>query len=193
MDTNTQTFCDMIRNRTGENRRAMHCFFPPHCMLSPAYSILRQELDSMIRVIYLLSIKSLKERSRLIQATLHGKKWKVQTSKNKWKNITDRDMVQLSQKLRNWTQSVYQFGCAYIHLSDYHNYLAENPFNRLSEPERQNILSHLRNYHGGPCNDNPDIKELASYIPLIFDKIASNLDCYLKRLEQDEILEIREI
>ena len=189
MDVNTRTFCMVIRNRSEENRRAMHCFSTPHDVLSPAFSLLRQELDSMIRVIYLLTIEDAAERQRLIQSTLQGKKWTARTAKGKFRNITDREMVDLAQQLQGWTLSVYNFGCAFIHLSDFHNHLAQNPFEALSDLERQNILSHMRRYHGGPFNDRPDMKELASYLPQVFEKITGNLNCYLEQLEKGETVD----
>lgn len=186
MNTNTEIFCGIIRNRSEENRRAIQCFAMPHGVLSPAFSILRQELDSMIRVIYLLAATDIIERQRLIDSTLRGDKWKVQTKKGKWRDVKDREMVDLAQRLQGWTQSVYKFGCAFVHLSDFHNHLAQNPFNKLIESEKQDILSHMRCYHGGPCHDDPDMAELASYVPQVFEKIADNLECYLKELEQNK-------
>lgn len=188
MFTKIQTFCDLVRNRSSENRRAIQYFSQPHSVLSPSFSILRQELDSMIRVIYLLSIKDLPERHRLIESTLRGEKWKVITRNGKWKNVTDRDMVELSQKLIGWTQSVYKFGCAFVHLSDFHNHFMENPFTKLSQTEKQDILSHMRYYHGGPSHDDLDMAELSLYVPRIFEKVAGNLECYLKHLEKNETL-----
>jgi len=190
MDKETRTFCKMIRNRSIENRRAMHSFNQPHEVLSPAFSMLRQELDSMVRVIYLLSIKKLSERKRLIEATMQGEKWKIKAEKGKLRNVTDKEMVDLAQKLQGWTQSVYKFGCAFIHLSDFHNHQTQNPFERLSTQERKDILSHMRYYHGGPGRDDPDMEELAQYLPRIFDKIADNLKCYVDQLERGETKDI---
>lgn len=179
----------MIRNRSGENRRAIQCFSGSHSVLSPALSILRQELDSMIRVIYLLSIKELDERQRLIGSTLHGDRWRIQTPKERWRDVTDRELVDFAQQLQGWTQSVYRFGCSFVHLSDFHNHLAENPFDKLTESERQDILSYMRYYHGHPRHDTLDMTELASYVPQIFEKISSNLEYYLEQLEQDKTLD----
>ena len=179
----------MIRNRSEENRRAIQCFAMPHGVLSPAFSILRQELDSMIRVIYLLAVTDITERQRLIDSTLRGDKWKVQTNKGKWRDVTDREMVDLAQHLQGWTKSVYKFGCAFVHPSDFHNHLAQNPFGKLDESEKQDILSHMRYYHGGPFHDDPDMSELASYVPQVLEKIASNIECYLKELEQNKVLD----
>jgi hypothetical protein len=175
----------MIRNRSEENRRAMRSFQHVHDVMSPAFAILRQELDSLVRVIYLLGITDGAERQRLIASTVRGEKWKVQTAKGKWMDVTDRSMVDFAQQLHGWTQSVYRFGCAFIHLSGFHNHIDENPFNRLEETERRDVLAHLRYYHGGPCHDNPEMTEIAAYVPMVFEKIASNLECYLNQLEQN--------
>lgn len=188
MDDELQVFCTMIRNRSDENRRAMLCFSSHHDVLSPAFSILRQELDSLIRVIYLLQIDNLAERRRLIKSTLQGEKWKVSTPKGKLRDVTDRDMVDVSQHLQGWTQSVYLFGCSFIHLSDFHNHHVQNPFQRLTETEKQNVLSHMRHYHRGPLHDNPDMEDISEYLPRVLDKIASNLMCYIESLEHGETL-----
>ncbi len=140
----------------------------------------------MIRVIYLLQITDFSERERLIKSTLIGDKWRVRTEKGKLRNLEDREMVDIAQHLQSWTQSVYKFGCAFVHLSDFHNHLAADPFQKLSDAERQDILSHMRHYHGGPLHDNPDMKEISEYLPRIFDKIADNLKCYLAALINNE-------
>jgi hypothetical protein len=98
-------------------------------------------------------------------------------------------MVDLAQHLQGWTQSVYKFGCAFVHLSDFHNHLAQNPFDKLMKSEKQNILSHMRYYHGGPCHDDPDMAEFSSYVPQVFEKIANNLECYLNELEHNKTLD----
>lgn len=189
MKNETKTFCDAVRQRSNENRTAMIRIGHGRDTLSPAMSILRQELDSMVRVIWLLSIQNVAERRRLIHATLSGQKWTETTGNGKERKITDREMVGLAQRLQGWTQSVYKFGCAFIHLSDFHNHAVEDPFRRLPELERQDILCHMRTYHGGPSRDDPDIEEIARFIPQVFEKIAGNLDCYLKSLEEEKTTE----
>ncbi len=192
MDTLTQIFCKIIRQRSAENRRAIELMSVDlGGPLSPAFSVLRQELDSMVRAVFLLSINDLSERRRLIQATLDGRKWRVVTVKGKWRDVTDREMVDLSQLLQGWTRSVYKFGCAFIHLSNLHNHLSVDPFRKLSETERQDILTHMRYYHGGPASDDLTMDTFVKYIPAVFDKIAGNLECYVKDLEGDQKLEYK--
>lgn len=134
----------------------------------------------MVRVIYLLHLADQAERQRLIQATLHGERWKLPTRNGKLRDVTDREMVDNAQ----WTQSVYKFWCAFVNFSDFHNHFAQNPFQKLPEAEREDILTHMRRYHGGPSCDDPEMSEIAEYLPRVFDKIADNLSSYLEQLER---------
>ena len=140
----------------------------------------------MIRVIYLLQITDLEERQRLIESTMNGDKWKLETNNGKVRYVTDKDMVDIAQRLHGWTKSVYRFGCAFVHLSDFHNHFAENPFQNLSDDERWEILTHMRHYHGGPLHDNPDMKEISEYLPQVFDKVTGNLTYYVAALRNGE-------
>ncbi len=182
-------FCEILRKRSAEHSAAISRVSNlPGIMVS----ILRQELDSMVRAIYLLTIKDLEERKRLMLQTLSGELWTVPTSKGKQRKITDRDMVELSNQLQGWTLSVYKFGCAFIHFSNFHDYSVSNPFESLSQTEQSDILSHLRYYHGGPDSDTPSFQELSLYFPRVFDKIAGNLECYINDLNEDAVKNIAE-
>ncbi|MBC8378087.1 MAG: hypothetical protein H8E62_02845 [Planctomycetes bacterium] len=177
-------FCSALRNRSYEHAAAISRTYDLPGMMA---SILRQELDSMVRVIYLLTITDLNERKRLINQTLNGEIWTVLTENGKIKKVTDRDMVELSNKLQGWTLSVYKFGCAFIHFSNFHDYRNENPFDLLDPDEQSSILDHMRYYHGGPKENHPSFEEIASYFPRVFHKIAGNLECYIKDLESNEV------
>ena len=189
----TKNFCELVRSRTQENKNGMFALHRGEEAISPMVSVLRQELDSMVRVIYLLSIQDLNLRETLISSTLEGKKWQIPTNNGKTKNITDKEMVELSQKLHGWSKSVYKFGCSFIHLSDFHNHTSQNPFESLPQEEQKNIIEHMRYYHGGPDSDCPTMKELSFYFPQVLEKISSNLECYLKQLEENEIPETENV
>ena len=45
----------------------------------------------------------------------------------------------------------------------------------------------MRQYHGGPDNDNPSFDELTLYLPAVFTKISGNLECYLEHLENNDL------
>jgi hypothetical protein len=67
-------FCEILRKRSAEHSEAMNRV---HDLPGIMASILRQELDSMVRAIYLLAITDIKERKRLVAQTFAGENWTV--------------------------------------------------------------------------------------------------------------------
>lgn len=116
-ESSINTFCAVIRKRTEDHASAAKLV---RNIPGQMISICRQELDSLIRVVYLLSIRDLVVRHQLIEQTLANQSWSVKNENGKMKKITDREMVALASELFGWTQSVYKFGCAFIHLSGLH-------------------------------------------------------------------------
>ena len=172
------TFIRQVRNRSSEHQRAMR-LLTTELLAGQMISVLRQELDSMVRVIYLLA-QPLDRRMLLIEDSVNGNKWSLSNSKAK---VTDREMVALSQTLQGWTQSVYKFGCAFIHLSNLHDYNDRDALAQLPANEREDLLQHCRYYHGGPSQNSVRFDDLVPYLPRVLDKISSNLEYYLKDLE----------
>ncbi len=184
---NTKRFVNIIRLRSKEHRTAMERVSDLPAIMA---SILRQELDSLVRVLYLRSTQDIQERERLISQTLAGQEWTVTTERHKNRKITDREMVDAASTLHGWAQFAYKFGCSFIHLSNFHNYSNQNPFELISESEQYDLLKYLRQYHNGPDSDNPSFEELRSYFPDVFEKIADNLAHYLEALENSELGEV---
>ena len=141
-------------------------------------SVLRQELDSMVRAIWLQHCDDI-ERQRLIEVFLRDGEFRKQTGGR----ITDADMVVLSESLHNWTQRVYKFGCAFIHLSNLHDYRRRDPFLDLCEADRTEIIEHVSNYHFIRLSNDFGFNDLVHVFPQIFQKIRRNLECELERLE----------
>lgn len=119
----TQKFCNIIRKRSSDHALAMNRLSDMPGMM---ISILRQELDSLIRAVYLRSLEDIQERQRLINQTLDGDRWTVETAKGKSKPLTDREMVEMYNEIFGWTRMVYDFGCSLVHLSDLHGVTSEN-------------------------------------------------------------------
>ena len=172
-------FLRQVRSRSEEHQRVM-CLLARENIAGQMIAILRQELDSMVRVIYLLT-QSTERRTELLEASIAGKKWYKLNSRAP---VTDKDMVDLAQNLQGWTRSVYKFGCAFIHLSNLHDYNDRDPLEQLPPQERKDIIEHCRSYHGGPHRNDAKFSELVPYLPSILEKIAGNLECYLEQLEK---------
>ncbi|MCW8898112.1 MAG: hypothetical protein OQJ96_05885 [Flavobacteriales bacterium] len=181
MMTTARSYCNLIRSRTTENRAAVQLLNGQR-LHGQVMSVLRQELDSMVRCIYLLETE-LDERERLMLQTLNGERWR--NSNNRI--ITDRDMVNVSNHLWGWTDSVYSLGCAFIHLSNFHDYQESNPFDTLEESEKVNIKNHLNNYHGYDLSLELTFESVQPYLIAVFDKVSSNLNCYVERVENNAI------
>jgi hypothetical protein len=185
LNAELKAFCRAVRQRTLQNDAATHVLHNEQ-LSGNVVAILRQELDSMIRCIYLLSVRDRSLRSRLIQQSLNGQPWTAQDGKR----VTDREMVALSNKLQNWTKNVYKFGCAFIHLSGFHDSSGRDPLDSLSSDERNEIAQHLRYYHSFHMNDNTKFRDLGEVLPRVLEKISTNLECYVRDLENNSDLDV---
>ncbi|OFY51335.1 MAG: hypothetical protein A2W85_03675 [Bacteroidetes bacterium GWF2_41_31] len=174
---NTAQFCKIVRQRSLENKHAIDLLSRTG-LTGQVMAVLRQELDSMVRVIFLLS-QTIDERNHLISLTLSGQKWRLRSNAQ----VTDKQMVELADTLNGWTKSVYKFGCAFIHLSTFHDYAFNDPFENLGLDEINSIKTHLNYYHGFPMTDGLTMSSISFYLPRVFDKIESNLESYIQSLE----------
>ncbi|KAI3494617.1 hypothetical protein L1887_40596 [Cichorium endivia] len=171
-------FTRQILSRSSDHKRAMQLLAAAN-IPSQMMAVLRQELDSMVRVIYLLSQEPA-SRTILIEASVNGQQWLQPGGRGR---VTDREMVELAQQLQGWTRSVYTFGCAFIHLSNLHDYNDRDPMSLLPAKEREAILHHCRYYHGGP--EGSAFIDLLHYLPSILEKVSGNLKCYLAQLHDE--------
>ncbi|MGY1868210.1 MULTISPECIES: hypothetical protein [Nocardia] len=177
-------FCRQVRARSQEHEEAMSVA-AQRTWLSIAVGILRQELDSMVRVIFLLKQHDPRLRARLLRQAVSGEIWTLPTSNGRSRRVTDRDMVDLAHTLHDgWIRLVYRFGCSFIHLSNLHDYHSRDPFHGLPQDEREDIARYLRQYHGGPVSAELTFEEIAAYVPKVLGKITSNLELYLTDLER---------
>ncbi|MER6952778.1 hypothetical protein [Streptomyces sp. NPDC000618] len=177
-------FYRQIRERSREHQEAM-TVATERGWRSIAIGILRQELDSMIRVVFLLAQPST-VRADLVSSSVAGERWRTATGNGKMKAVTDRDMVELADRLHGWTRNVYEFGCKFIHLSSAHDYLACDPFQALPVEDKEVIARHLHQYHSLPGKQitaSSTFDDIIDYAPSVLKKISSNLEWDLKTLQ----------
>lgn len=178
--TETEQFCQILRERSAENISAGRLLFNNR-LYGQLISVLRQELDSLVRAVFLLS-KDLATRQHFISQTLQNTKWTLPNSRTV---VTDRNMVDLTDRLHGWTNSVYKLGCAFIHLSPLADYKNSNPFQQLDPTEINNIKQHLHNYHAFQMTDPLNMDTVTPYLLRVLDKVSSNLECYIQYLENN--------
>jgi len=189
MSDNKQKYIALIQKRSNENEKSLKLLFEQR-LFGNCISILRQELDSFIRIIYLGEISDFGERERLISQTLSGEKWTISTINNKKKQLTDKDMVEKSTELKGYIQYVYKFGCGFIHLSDFHDYTITNPFEKLDYTEQFDIALYLHQYHGFSRTTELTINNISYLIPDIFEKISKNMAYYFDTILNDGMIEM---
>jgi hypothetical protein len=186
--TATEQFCKITRERSAEHCSAGKLLFE-NGFYGQFISLLRQELDSLIRVVFLLS-KDLNTREHFINQTLNNVKW---TQPNSRAIITDKQMVDLTDSLNGWTNSVYKLGCAFIHLSPLADYKNGNPFQQLTAIEVIDIKQHLHQYHEFNLSNELNMVVIIPYLPKVLEKVAGNLKCYIEDLENGIIMNMAHI
>ena len=175
--TPTKQFCEIIRARSAEHKAAARLLFPQR-LYGQMMAILRQELDSMVRAIFLVS-QSPSSRLHYINQTLNSEKWTLLGTRTQ---ITDRQMVNFANTLHGWTQSVYKLGCAFIHLSLMADYNNSNPFLQLPLKEQQDIKQHLHDYHGFSLPNTLTVATVGPYLLMVLEKISNNLEHEIQQI-----------
>lgn len=180
--TETEQFCQLLRERSAENISSGRLLFN-NGLFGQLISVLRQELDSLVRAVFLLST-DINTRQHFISQTFQNAKWTLPNSRTL---VTDRNMVDLTDRLHGWTNSVYKLGCAFIHLSPMADYKNTNPFQQLNQTEINNIRQHLHNYHGFQLSDTLNMDTVSPYLLRVLDKVSGNLQCYIGYLENNRV------
>ncbi len=177
----SQKFCNTIRNRSEENKIAINLLYSNQ-LYSNAISILRQELDLMVRTIYVLGITDAEYRKELMKDFVEGRKWR---KKDNRAYITDKEMVDYTNNLFGYAQLVYRFGCSFIHLSNLQNWLDEDVSANLDVETKKAIAMYINQYHGTGLDASFTFKDIIIFIPDIFNKIHDNLECYVESIEKE--------
>ncbi len=177
---NADTFCRMVEARSGEHREAMRVALDED-WLAIAGSVLRMELDSMMRVIWLLHHSDTREQ--ILASCVAGKGFKEASGKR----IYDRDMAADAASGNRWVQAVYDFGNTFVHLTNAHDYAVRDPFQAYEH--RREVIKFLNEFHpgkvpGGPVDDSSTLRDLAAYAPYVLEKITSRLDGYVRDLRE---------
>ncbi|MGF1939049.1 MAG: hypothetical protein RM347_032645 [Nostoc sp. ChiQUE02] len=180
-------FCRQVRARSAENQAALAMLLQSH-LLGIAVGLLRLELDSLIRVAYLSKQGASSQISRsLMEDSVNGDQWTTEKTNGKFRRITDREMIDLARHLGGWVNFIYSFGCKLIHLSDIHDYKVSDPFTKLENADRLEIVKYLHDCHQYP---DPDIDQprFEAYLPKVMQKLVDNVAFYVAEIESANTL-----
>lgn len=183
MNTSVEKFCRQIRERSRENQDSLTILLNNQ-NYGIAIGLLRQELDSLIRVAYLSDMgMTNSESKRLIDESVSGNQWKKKARSGKDVRITDREMIDLSSKIGGWVNIIYSFGCKLIHLSDFHDYKSTDPFEKMETENKQEVIRYLHRYHQYPYS-GIDMNKLVEYLPNVMKKLVDNVSYYVSDIEK---------
>ncbi|MEU6789325.1 hypothetical protein ABZ912_59960 [Nonomuraea angiospora] len=171
------TFCRAVRARSQEHHQAMDIALE-RGWWAIASSVLRMELDSMIRVIYLLRNPDV--RDCILASCVTGKGFRDGRGR-----VADRRMIDIAIGHNGWVDAVYRFGNKFVHLTDAHDYAEVDPFQTYEHKDE--VIQYLNQYHGGhlsgrPLDDSSTLRDIAAYAPHVLNKITSNLNGYIGHL-----------
>jgi hypothetical protein len=168
------SFYEQAKARSSENEKAFEILIENECY-GVAAGLLRQELDTLIRIAY-LCYGNLDEYEvqRLLRDSVEGRRWKKINAKGKIIPVTDREMVNLAKEIGGWEGYVYDFGCKFIHLSDAHNYKFADPISSISEADRGIIIGYLKEKHEYPYNELT-FELIKPFLSNVMKKITDNI------------------
>jgi len=171
MDNRTEKFFNIIKARSDENEKSLHLLLESNCHALVG-AIIRMELDSLIRVNDFNSESSVKKEV-LLDNFFAGNRW----------SKTDRVMVESISSRIGWAKHIYEFGCALIHLSPYHDWATNDRISNLTNDKRCLIVKAIKEQQYDPTltlNENFGFNDLIRFAPLIFKKLRDNLLCEMR-------------
>lgn len=158
-------------------------------LLSTQMSTIREEVDSLLRVIYLLGVSDYNELTDIIGNSFDQRMFGPTRADGGTRRILDKSMIEAAAAQFDWLETLYDFGCSFIHLTGLHSYQERDPFRMLSPSEQEVIVEFVNRYYRATISANSQFTEVAHYLPQIFRKVAENLERLLGDL-QEHVVEL---
>lgn len=171
MEDRKKKFFNIIIARSNENEKALNLLLEEKCYALIG-AIIRMELESLVRVHYFNNVNRIKQES-LLDEFFVGKKW----------SVTDRNMVNNLSRSLGWTEHIYDFCCAFIHLSPYHDWASTSDIPNLTQDKRRFIVNEIKSQQNDNwgydtslvITEDFSFDDLIPFSPYIFKKLRDNL------------------
>lgn len=139
-------------------------------------AIIRMELDSLIRVHHFNTLSD-NEQEIILDKFFKNEKW----------TLSDRILVNTLSRSLGWAQHIYEFCCAFIHLSPYHDWATTSNIPNLASEKRRLIVDEIHEQQNDSwgydinltINEDFCFDNLLLFAPSIFKKLKGNLECEL--------------
>ena len=177
--------CRLITARSEENKQSAKLLLE-NKLYSVAIGILRQEIDSLLRISLLYNESKAHSPARarkMIRDLVNGEQWTRSSKKGKAVRITDREMLNAYRNAMGWEKLVYDFGCQLIHLSNLHDYRHADPVVSLPKNTKSEIILYLTQCHEYEETEL-NLDSLVQYLPKVIDKICDNTNYFVEAFEK---------
>lgn len=175
-----EKFIKQVNARSEENKKSFDLLYEQKCY-GVCIGIIRQELDSLQRVNYLIDWErgyQLRHNAfDLVKNSVKLGEWKFLNSKGKMQNVKDWEMLAQG----GWEEIAYDFGCGLIHLSNKHLYRDFDPVISMEKEEKEKIIGYLNFYHGFDKREI-NMNDIIEYLPKIYNKIYENIESLLEEI-----------
>lgn len=175
----TANFINLVKERSTGNSSLLLSLQEQE-LYAKAISLLRNDIEILLRIGYLLTIGDRTERSALMEAMLKGEEWKEGR-----KNITNADMAAIVAHYNKWISEVYDFGTLFTHITDHQDYKTADPIAGLTSIQKTTLRYYLSTYHQLAYDKELSFRNVINYLPNVATKVLSNLKRYLSDLEQN--------
>ncbi|SCX35874.1 hypothetical protein [Agrobacterium rosae] len=179
MHENLRSYMRLVEKRSREHNQAFAMLYAQG-LYGACAAIIRQEIDNLMRVDYLAFSASLTDRDELCRNALSGARWQRRTSKGNFTDIRDAEFHTYAKDNHSWVSLAYEYSSKFIHLTNFWDYGVSDPLVTMPSEDRSEIVSYLSSYHGFPGHDLK-ITDLFEYLPQVFEKIRSNIECYVEQ------------
>jgi hypothetical protein len=170
----------IVLQRLDENRKSFELLFGikhyGNCI-----SIMRQELDQVIKLLYLLN-STTNEQKQFIESSINNRKWFKVNRDNTKDYITEEVLTTYSETLNGWDKSIYEFGLAFGSLANTFNYGTRDPIKSIGENDKDKIYQYIYEYHNKDFPKDYDLSKLILELPTILNKISIQLQSYMDQL-----------
>lgn len=177
-----ELFLRQVEARTQEHKQAFDLLYSAE-HFGVCIGIIRQEIDSVMRVAYLCEYESSKTHiAELMDNSVNKGDWHATNEKGKIVRVRDITMLE-NPLMVGWEAVTYDFGCRLIHLSNAHLYKENDPTRIISKEERNKIVDYMKFYHEFE-GDDVSMKDIIIYLPKIFKKVWENTEYFIDELRK---------
>jgi hypothetical protein len=180
MITEKEEYKKMVTHRLEENIKSFHLLFGMK-HYGNCISIMCQELDQMIRILFLINSSS-NEKQQFMYSSINSHKWYITNKENKKVYITDEMLLKFAETLKDWDKSIYQFGFSFKNLTNNFNYGSRDPIKSMSKMDRDKLFCYITEYHQKEFKSDFTIEDFIPILPEIIEKISIYMKIYLDKI-----------